>query len=179
MKFRLILAVVFAVLFTGCAATVSRDASDSKFSEIPKRAASKLVLNVSGSKETMSAEDWAGFKQEWKEKFSEQAQAENIAFEMQDGSPKLTGEDGILLSVFVQDYRFIRPGTRYAVGVMSGNAFIESKLTFSDLRTGESFGSQTANTSSSAWEGIFSAMTDKQVDAIATDVFRKIKSGGN
>lgn len=177
MNFRLTVAAVCLVLLTGCAATVKRDSADAKLSEIPKRATTKLVLNVSGPKETIGAKDWEGFKQEWKENFLEQAEAAHVAFEMQEGSPKATGEDGVLLSVFVQDYRFIRPGTRYVTGVMSGNAFIESKLTFSDLRTGEAFGSQVANTSSSAWEGIFSAMTNKQVEAIAADVFKQMKSG--
>lgn len=60
---------------------------------------------------------------------------------------------------------------------MSGNAYIESTLTFNDLKTGRSFGSQTANTSSSAWEGVFSAMTNKQVEAIAADVMKQLKSG--
>ena len=58
---------------------------------------------------------------------------------------------------------------------MGGNAFIESKLSFSNLKNGESFGSQAANTSSSAWQGVFSAMTNKQVEAIAVDVFKQLK----
>lgn len=177
MNFRWIVAAMCLVLFTGCAATVKRDSAATTLSEIPKRDASKLVLNISGPNEITKSADWDGFKQEWKENFLEQAEAAHVAFEMQEGSPRATGEDGVLLYVFVQDYRFIRPGTRYAVGVMGGNAFIESKLTFSDLRTGESFGSQAADTSSSAWEGIFSAMTNKQVEAIASDVFKQIKSG--
>ena len=37
------------------------------------------------------------------------------------------------------------------------------------------FGEQTYNTSSSAWEGVFSAMTNRQVDAIAADVVRQVK----
>lgn len=175
MNFRWLITVVGLMLLAGCAATVNKDSSDTGLSEISKRPTAKLVLNVTGSSETTAGEDWAGFKQEWQEYFSEQAQAAHIAFEMQEGSPRTTGEDGLLLSVFINDYRFIRPGTRYMVGVMAGNAFIDSKLTFSDLRTGKAFGSQTANTSSSAWEGIFSAMTNKQVEAIATDVFEKIK----
>jgi len=179
MNFRCTVAAVCLVLMTGCAATIKKDSADTPLSEIPKRSAAKLVLNVSGSKETISSKDWEGFKQEWSENFTNQAAEANVTFEMQEGSPHATGEDGVLLYVFVNDYRFIRPGTRYVVGVMGGNAFIESKLTFSDLRTGESYGSQVANTSSSAMQGIFSAMTNKQVEAIAADVLKQIKSGKN
>jgi len=179
MNFRWIVATVCLILFTGCAATVKRNPADTALSEIPKSATSRLVLNVSGSSETTSATDWDGFKLEWKENFAEQAASAGVAFEMQEGAPRATGEDGVLLYVFIQDYRFMRPGTRYAIGILGGNAFIESKLTFSDLRTGKSYGSQEANTSSSAREGVFSAMTNKQVEAIAVDVLKQIKSAGN
>lgn len=177
MSFRSLAIAIFVVALTGCAATVKKDSADHAVIEIPQNAASKLVLNVSGSKETTGGSDWQGFKQEWLDNFREQAAIASVAFEMQEGAAKPTGENGVLLTVFIEDYRFLRPGTRYAVGVMAGNAFIESKLTFSDLKTGEPFGSQVANTSSSAWEGIFSAMTNKQVEAIAVDVLKQMKGG--
>lgn len=176
MRFSRLVILVLAVVFAGCAATVKRgDSAGNAAIEIPQSAASKLVLNVSGSKETTGNDDWQGFRQEWLDNFREQAAIANVVLEVQDGPAKPTGENGTLLSVFIEDYRFLRPGTRYAVGVMAGNAFIESKLTFSDLKTGATFGSQIANTSSSAWQGIFSAMTNKQVEAIAVDVFKQMK----
>ena len=177
MKFKKTIIITCFALLAGCAATIKRNAADADISAIPMRDKHKLVLNVSGPQKTISSKDWDGFKQEWLENFREQAEAAQIEFQTQEGESRATGEDGVLLSVFVNDYRFIRPGTRYAVGIFAGNAFIESKLSFSDLRTGESFGSQEANTSSSAFEGIFSAMTNKQVEAIAVDVIKKIKAG--
>jgi len=176
MNFRWLIVAIAVIIFTGCAATVERDSEDQGIINIPKSASGKLVLNISCAKETINADDWQGFKQEWKEYFAEQAALANVAFEMQEGPSKPTGENGVLLSVFIKDYRFIRPGTRYAVGIMAGNAFIESTLTFSDLKTGESFGSRSANTSSSAAQGIFSPMTNKQVEAIAIDVFKEVTS---
>lgn len=164
------------VLLTGCAATVKRQSTDVAMATLPKSASSKLVLNVSGSKSSVESSDWAGFKQEWQENFLEQAKIAGVPFEMQDGAPKATGEEGTLLFVYVEDYRFLRPGTRYGLGILSGNAYIESKLTFSNLKTGETLGSKTANTSSSAWQGIFSAMTNKQVQAIATDVYNQLQT---
>jgi hypothetical protein len=140
-------------------------------------ASSKLVLNVGGATSSVSASDWEGFKLEWKENFLEQAKIAGVAFEVQEGPPRPTGEEGTLLFVYVNDYRFLRPGTRYATGILSGNAYIESKLSFSNLKTGEAYGSRAANTSSSAWEGVFSAMTNKQVEAIAVDVYKELKGG--
>lgn len=167
-----------AFVLAGCAATIKRGPAEHAAVVIPPSAASKLVLNVSGAPSQVEEEDWKAFQQEWVDNFTEQAAIANVALEVQDGAAKSTGEDGVLLSVFIEDYRFLRPGTRYAVGVMAGNAFIEAKLTYIDLKTGATYGSQTANTSSSAWEGIFSAMTNKQIEAIAVDVFRQMKGGG-
>jgi hypothetical protein len=170
--------IIFALAFLGgCAATVKRDSSDVPMAQLARTSSSKLVLNVDGSRPSVTASDWEGFKLEWKENFSEQAKVVGIPFEMQEGPPKPTGEDGTLLFVYVNDYRFIRPGTRYLTGVFSGNAYIESKLTFSDLKTGDPLGSRAANTSSSAWEGVFSAMTNKQVEAIAVEVFKQLRNG--
>ncbi|MDQ6627846.1 MAG: hypothetical protein M3Z29_05250 [Pseudomonadota bacterium] len=176
MRVRSYLIVISMILLTGCAATVKRSSTDGAMTPIPQSAASKLVLNIDGSTASVGAGDWQDFKLEWKESFSEQAKVAGLSFEMQDGPPKPTGEDGTLLSVYIEDYRFLRPGTRYAVGIMSGNAYIESKLTFSSLKTGATFGSRSANTSSSAWQGIFSAMTNKQVEAIAVDVVGQLAS---
>jgi hypothetical protein len=178
MQIRSFLSSVAVMLFAGCAATVQRPAAEPVMASLPASAAAKLVLNVGGSKTSVNASDWAGFKEEWRENFSEQARLAGVPFAMQEGAPQPTGETGTLLSVYVDDYRFIRPGTRYATGILSGNAYIESKLTFSDLKTGAVWGSKAANTSSSAWQGVFSAMTNKQVEAIAADVMRDLKRSG-
>ena len=177
MQSRSAVLVITLALLTGCAATVKREASDAAMAHLPASASSKLVLNVGGSTSCLSSSDWEGFKFEWKENFMEQAKIAGVPFEMQEGPPRSTGEEGTLLFVYVNDYRFLRPGTRYVTGILSGNAYIESKLSFSDLKTGEAFGSKSANTSSSAWEGVFSAMTNKQVEAIAADVYKDLKSG--
>ncbi|MBL8447739.1 MAG: hypothetical protein JNJ44_10050 [Zoogloeaceae bacterium] len=171
------IAAVTLALLTGCAATVKKGSSDASLPRFSETSASKLVLNVGGSPTSIGSQDWAGFKAEWKDNFQEQAATANVPFEMQEGPPRSTNENGTLLYVYVNDYRFIRPGTRYLTGVLSGNAFIDSKFTFTDLKTGSLLGSQTANTSSSAWEGVFSPMTNKQVEAIAIDVFKQIKAG--
>jgi hypothetical protein len=49
---------------------------------------------------------------------------------------------------------------------MTGNAFVDSKVRFIDLKDGRVWGEQPYNTKSTAWEGVFSAMTAKQVGAI-------------
>ena len=166
-----------AACLAGCAAAVKRGSADAALPTLPASAASRLVLNVGGPRSVVESSDWSGFKAEWQENFATRAAAAGIPFAMQDGDAVPTGADGTLLVVDVRDYRFLRPGTRYLGGVMTGNAYIESTLTYRDLKTGRTWGAQSANTSSSAWEGVFSAMTNKQVEAIAADVVQQLKSG--
>jgi len=59
---------------------------------------------------------------------------------------------------------------------MAGNAYIDSKVRFIDLRGGTLYGERSYNTSSSAWEGIFSAMTAKQIEAICKQIVSEVSA---
>ena len=47
---------------------------------------------------------------------------------------------------------------------------------FASLSNGQAFGTQTYNTTSSAWQGVFGKMTPQQVDAIAAEIFAEIEN---
>jgi hypothetical protein len=74
----------------------------------------------------------------------------------------------------VNDYRWVSTGARIGFGVFTGNAFVDAKIRFLDLKTGQPFGEQSINTSSSTMQGVFSAMTDKQLQAIAKEIVADI-----
>jgi hypothetical protein len=143
---------------------------------IPAESAKKVVLIMTGAKAAVDAADWAGFKEEWRATFAEHAKLTGIAFAMQEEKSRTPPEDGTALTVYVNDYRKVGIGARVFFGAMTGNAYINAKVTFSDLKTGQRFGEQSHNTSSTAWAGVFAKMTPQQIDAIATEVFREIKS---
>lgn len=181
---RFILAgMLSAALLTGCASTQQeKSAAQSAAASAPRKqsvpvpaaSAKKLVLNMSGPKAVTEAKDWQGFKEEWRATFEEHAKDAGIAFSMQDGEARYMGEPGTLLSVYVNDYRFVGIGARVFFGAMTGNAYIDSKADFIDLKTGNAFGTQNYNTTSSAWQGVFGKMTPQQVDAVAADVFSEL-----
>lgn len=143
---------------------------------VPAAAAKKVVLNMIGPKTVTESSSWVSFKEEWKATFADHAKEAGIVFSFQDGEAKPTGENGTLLTVYVNDFRQVGIGARIFLGVMTGNAFIDAKVNFNNLKTGATFGSQTYNTTSSAWHGVFGKMTPQQVDAIATGVFSQLKS---
>ena len=178
---------VAALLLQGCGTTVTKGGTGPANSaqaatplaqpvSVPAKATKKLVLNMTGSKVSVEAKDWAAFKEEWRATFEEHARDAGIAFTMQQGEAKPQAEDGTLLSVYVNDYRMVGIGARVFFGSMTGNAFVDAKMKFMDLRTGQAFGEQTYATSSSAWEGVFSGVTPQQVDAIAAEVFSNLKA---
>jgi len=141
---------------------------------LPAASAKRVVLSMNGPATVTQAKDWPAFKEEWRTTFADHAKAAGVAFDVQQGDARAVGQDGILLNVYVNDYRMVGIGARIFFGVMTGNAYIDAKASFVDLNGGTSFGDRTYNTSSSAWQGIFGKMTPQQVDAIATQVFGEL-----
>jgi hypothetical protein len=143
--------------------------------KIPAASAKKVVLVMTGSKAVVEAKDWVAFKEEWRATLSEYAKQDGIAFSIQDATPPLGAEAGTVLAVYVNDYRWVGIGARIMLGIMSGNAYIDAKVNYRDLKTGQTFGAQDYNTSSSAWHGIFGKMTPQQVDSIGLEIFSQFK----
>lgn len=57
---------------------------------------------------------------------------------------------------------------------MTGNAYVNARVSFLDLKTGDSWGDKSCDTSSTAWQGIFSAMKGKQVRAICHELVEEL-----
>lgn len=93
-------------------------------------------MNMTGAKIATDAKDWDAFKSEWRAIFQEQAAAAGVPFEWQEGEPRAMGQPGTLLSVHVDDYRYVGTGARIFFGVMTGNAYINAQARFTDLRSG-------------------------------------------
>ena len=85
---------------------------------------------------------------------------------------------GTKIVVTILDYRYVSTGMRYAFGIMTGNAYINAKIELFDLQSNKKLTEQTFNTSSSAFQGIFSAMTAKQVDAMGEEVLALVRPRG-
>jgi hypothetical protein len=131
---------------------------------------------MTGPKNVVESKDWPEMKREWRETFAEHAKGAGIAYAFLDTAPLPSPEEGTLLLVNVADYRIVGIGMRILFGVMTGNAFIDAQVTFSNLRDGSKFGEQQYNTSSSAWGGKFAKVTPQQVDQIATGIFAELKA---
>jgi hypothetical protein len=141
---------------------------------MPSGSAKRLTLYLTGPTIVTQAKDWPAFQEEWRATFAEHAKDAGVAFDVEKGDPRATGQAGTLLQVYVNDYRMVGIGSRIFFGVMTGNAYIDAKASYSDLNDGKVFGERAYNTSSSAWAGVFAKMTPQQVDAIASKVFAEL-----
>jgi len=141
---------------------------------IPPESARRLVLNMTGPNTVTQAKDWTAFQEEWRATFADHAKAAGVGFEVQTGEAHSINATGTLLQVYVNDYRMVGIGARIFLGVMTGNAYIDAKASYTDLNNGNAFGERLYNTTSSAWSGVFAKMTPQQVDAIASMVFSEL-----
>lgn len=183
-RFSFVATLLFA-LVAGCASTGPTNVAPAVAPEpppaqtltavhVPTASAKRVVLDMTGPKTSTDARDWTSFKEEWRATFAEHAKDAGITFEMRQGDATPAAA-GTLLKVYVNDYRMVGIGSRIFFGVMTGNAYIDSTVTFVDLSSGETVGVQAYITTSSAWAGVFAKMTPQQVDAIAADVFREFR----
>lgn len=171
-----LLIVVTALALGGCAATVSRTSA----SEAPElRAASvptnKVALFITGAPAMQKSTDWHTFCAEWRTAFDSAASAAGLSFAYFEAEPAHQPAGTTLVKISVNDYRYLTPGARFGFGIMTGNAFIDADAEFIEMPSKRRLGSRKYATTSSAWQGVFSAMTNKQVAALSTEIVQDLK----
>lgn len=160
-------------LLAGCAASVKSDGSGTL--AIQESAKQNLVVNFKGNSKVQQNEDWPLLQRDWNEAL--QAEAARAGYGLTETQALSPGnKEGVGITINVSNFRYLTPGARYGAGIMVGNAWVNSSADFSDLKSGSLIGTRTYDTSSSAWEGAMSAMTKKQVQAIAQQIISDIKN---
>lgn len=170
---RILTLLAVGLALTGCASTVQKSGQSAP-TPVGAATGKSIVLNMTGSTDSTTAGDWNDFKGLWREACRKDAAAAGAIFSMQEGEPKPTGDAGTLVVVNVADYRYISTGARIMLGVMTGNAYINAQVTFRDLKSGDVRARETYDTKSSAWGGVFAAMTTKQVSAMCHEIVGEI-----
>ena len=163
------IALTLTALLGACSATVKKN-DDVKPVRVGANATKAIVLNMTGGKDATDSKDWGPFKDVWREALQEEAGVVGATVSTQEGEAKPTGAPGTLLAVNVADFRYVSTGARIGFGVMTGNAFVNAQVSFRDLNTGDVWGERQYDTASSAWQGVFAPMTDKQVHAICKEI---------
>ena len=167
------LVLIAAVALSGCAANVTKPAGSQQSLELQGKPTAVALL-ITGNANTQASQDWQTFRAEWRTAFASVAAGAGLPFSYHETDVIDAAAGTVLVKMTVNDYRYLTSGARYGLGIMTGNAFIDADAEFVALPARKSVGSRKYATSSSAWEGVFSAMTDKQVLAISNEIIQEL-----
>jgi len=169
-----LLLISFSLALCGCAASVK---NSSNSVDAPLKTSAKptsVTLFITASPEIQASKDWHTFRAEWRSAFDAAASAASIRAAYVETAPADPSTGTVLIRVNVNDYRYLTSGSRYGFGVLTGNAFIDAEAEFIEYPMQRSLGKRKYGTTSSAWQGVFSAMTDKQVRAISDAMLQEV-----
>ncbi len=158
----------------GCAATVSRDAPATSAPSISTAASQQVFMEVAAAAGVGTNPDWDAFLEEWQTSMTAAASSKGARFALAKPGASPKGETAVLVRMTVNEFQYVSQAKRYAVGIFSGNASLDVDVEFIELPQGKSLGKRKFQTSSSAWQGVFAAMTPKQVEAVSKEIIGEI-----
>lgn len=180
---RLLCTLFCVATLTACAANVQRstpppEPSTSSASSAARGAAGGVAAPSSVSRVGVVLvpasgialdENWTAFRDEWRTSLANAASTHGVATTLLDSEPGAVAQNEVLVRVRVNDYRYVSQARRFGLGVMSGNAHMDLGVDY--LGAGKrSLGNRQFQTSSRAMQGIFSAMTPKQVATVVDEI---------
>ena len=164
-------------LLAGCAATVQRpdspDAAATQVIAVPD-ATRHLIVVLEPGPGIERDENWAALREEWVTSLSAIAPQRGLRGTVMDRAPGRLGAGDLLVNVRVNEYRYRSQAARYGFGVMTGIDYMYLDLAYKAPPDGRVIGNRSVSTKSTAWQGVFSAMTPKQVEAVVTDIVETV-----
>jgi hypothetical protein len=162
------------VALAGCAATVQRGANEAKL-VVPEASSKKVVMEISGKTEWASDAKWGYLRDEWQNSMNWAANNAKIAYAYRaPGAAPAAAEAATLVKIKVNDFRFVSTAARWGLGIFSGNAFVDADVSFVDLQTGRELGTRKYSSASSALQGVFAPMTERQLEVINTEIVKEV-----
>jgi hypothetical protein len=169
------LALIVVAALSGCAASVNRPSSASAAARISLPAATQQLLVVVVPAQQMSAgSNWTAFLEEWQTSLTAASTTHPLQTALLEREPQVVAERAVLARVTVNDYRYVSQAKRYGLGVMTGNAYMDLDVEYLAPPGKRLLGSRKFSTSSSAWHGVFSALTPKQVEAVVNEIVKEV-----
>ena len=164
------------LLLTGCATTVQAPAPGPDRLAAPVVATTQVGLLVTGTPAMRAAPGWPAFRAEWRDAFKTASAAAGLRMAYFDTFPTEHLPGTVLVRIAVNDYRHVDSGMRWALGVITGNAFVDADVEFIELPSRRILGGRRYSTSSSHWQGVLSAMTHKQLAALAYAMVQELRA---
>ncbi|MGZ5194482.1 MAG: hypothetical protein ACXWB8_03530 [Ramlibacter sp.] len=174
-----LIVTVGVLALAGCAATVIQTQAPSSSVMASPRAqvpTGALVVVVSGKPAVQANGDWLAFLEEWRSSFTASAATAKLPLLFAKDETAIPANASILVRLTVNDFKYVSTGKRLLLGIMSGNAYMDVDAQYVELPSNKPFGAKKFNTSSSAWEGILSAVTPRQVETVSEMIVKEVVS---
>lgn len=187
--FKYLFVSVAIASLVGCAATVTQTKPTSSTPSTSSSAVSTakpiaepraqapagaLVVVVTGSPAAQSNGDWSSFLEEWESSLTDSAAAAKTPLVFAKDETAIPSNASVLIRLTVNDFKYVSTTKRFMLGIMAGNASMDVDALYIELPSNKTLGSKKFNTSSSAWEGIFSAVTPKQVRTVSELIVKDV-----
>lgn len=166
---------VAALLLSGCAATVSRTGASGAPLQISPASTAHLSLQVQAAPGMVSSGDWDTLRNDWRESMGQSAGLAGMGYTWLEASAAPSSRSGVLAVVKVQNFRYVSAAARVGMGVLGGDAHLNAEVSFYELPDKRLLGTRTYGTTTKFSEGIFSAASRKQVEAMTKEIVAEIK----
>ena len=83
-------------------------------------------------------------------------------------------EPGTLVTLTISDYKLIGSDKRFSMGAMAGSGALDAEAAFADLQTGRDVGKRKYSATSGAFQGLFSAPTERQLDVLSAQIIKDV-----
>jgi uncharacterized lipoprotein YajG len=152
------------------AGTAPAAASTASGNEAGRRAtaARQVRIAVRAAPAVQQDANWPAVRDLWQQALADAAQARGLRVATGAGPT-------VQIDVQVNGFRYVATGARWALGVFTGNATMDVTASLTEQPGRRSLGSERYQTSSRAMEGIFSAATPKQIEALAARIVESIR----
>jgi hypothetical protein len=172
------LAFTAGLLLSGCAVNLQTPSSPPGGKPrlaTPAVPTTQVGLLLTATPALRAAPGWPDFRAEWRNAFKGATAAAGLRMHYFETEPSENLPGTVLVRITVIDYRHISTGTRWALGGLTGNAFVDAEVDFIELPSKRSLGSRRYSTSSSFWQGVLSPMTDKQLPVLAAAMMQELQ----
>jgi hypothetical protein len=178
-------AVAVAALLAACSASVQQAAPSMPPAQGVAQGAvqsaakslsiAKIVLVIEPANEAVAQRpDWPDLVGALTAAMAKASADARIEFSSYAAGTRPAPEAGTWVTLKVAGYKLIGSDKRFSVGALAGSGQLDAEATFADLQTGRPIGQRKYSASSGAFQGLFSAPTERQLDVLSAQVIKDV-----
>jgi hypothetical protein len=183
-----------ALLLAACGASVKQAAPQLPAAQVPpaqgavqgaaQSAAQSAARSMSIAKIVLVAEpadeavakrpDWPDLVAALTAAMAKASAEARIEFSTYAAGARPAPEAGTWVTLKVLDYKLIGSDKRFSLGAMAGSGQLDAEATFADLQSGRELARRKYSASSGAFQGVFSAPSERQLDVLSAQVIKDV-----